>query len=319
MSKKHFASSLALFAVLAVLCLFINGCSGTNNDNTTSDGKTGTLYFVSTRDSSDGYSALIYSGELNFNEGTLDNVKSILGTDMFAYYNDLFVAPNGSTMFCSMSKGSLLYCNICRIDIPAGNLTALTSYDELNNIAPVFTSDHKIYYTSEVRETSQSQLRCMNTDGSDDTIIFTIPEGNVTSIGLSPDEKSLCLSVIDSNSNYDIYRYVISSGTYTNLTNTSTISEWSANYNPDGKIIYICKPYDNSDQTEIFSMDPNGDNPTQLTGGEKMFNGPLWQYSRWIAFQCENDIWLYDTQDQTISNLTGSQGTNYSHTLWVEE
>jgi Tol biopolymer transport system component len=157
----------------------------------------------------------------------------------------------------------------------------------------------------------------MNTDGSDNTAIFEIPEGSITSIGLSPDESSLCLSVIDADQNYDIFRYDINSGEYINLTNTPTISEWSANYAPDGSIIYISKPYYDNDQTDIFRMDENGQNITQVSGGEEAFNGPLWQYDKWIVFQSGNDVWLYDTKAGTVSNLTGSEGNNYSHTLYV--
>jgi Tol biopolymer transport system component len=318
MNKHRYLPFAGLLVVVLASFFCLGGCSGSNSDdNSNSDYKAGKLYFVSTRDSNDGYSASVYSADLDFEDGTISDLTNLLPSDLYGLYNDLFVSPNGQTMFCTMTQGSLIYSDIRKIDIATGDLETLTSSDQADNIAPVFTTGHEVYYASYIRDANISQIRKMNTDGSDNTAIFEIPEGSITSIGLSPDESSLCLSVIDADQNYDIFRYDINSGEYINLTNTPTISEWSANYAPDGSIIYISKPYYDNDQTDIFRMDENGQNITQVSGGEEAFNGPLWQYDKWIVFQSGNDVWLYDTKAGTVSNLTGSEGNNYSHTLYV--
>ena len=325
MKKNHglFLSVLIFSVVMTfILGTFITGCSGSDDGDDSvflpSPTPTGQpkLLFASSRNNPQGEDVDLFEADLDFTGGTLQNIRQISPQGYTALWNDPYMCKACNKVFAAMTQGSMLYYDIRSVDYSTGEMLTLTDSSERNNVYPVVTNDNKIAYISNVRESTGYEIRRMNSDGTDN-IALTSTDKTALELAKSLTENWLVLTLSDSNQNTDIYKYDMSSNVWTQLTNTADLNEYAPNVNSSGKIIFL-RNGDPAEQINIYEMDSDGSNIRQITDGEMAYNGPLWQYDRYIVFQSGNDIWFYDTATGKNVNLTKSEGTNYSHSVFVE-
>lgn len=326
MKKNHGLLTLVIaFIVVMILATasFITGCStGSDDDDsiflpsptpTTGQPK---LLFVSTRNNPQGNDVDVFEADLDFTGGTLQNIRQVSPQGYSALWNDPYMCKTCNKVFAAMTQGSMLYYDIRSVDYSTGEMTTLTDSSERNNVYPVVTNDNKIVYISNVRESTGYEIRKMNTDGTENTAIATTDK-TATDLAKSTTENWLVMTLSDSNQNTDLYKYDMSLNAWTQLTDTPDLHEYAPNVNSSGKIIFL-RDGDPGSQINIYEMDSDGSNLRKITDGEMDYNGPVWQYDRYIVFQSGDDIWFYDTSTGKNVNLTNSEGMNYSHSVFVE-
>lgn len=329
--NKH-SRSLFILAVIfliagTILAGMMAGCSGSDSGDggdvsptptssaTVTPTGTPMLVWVSTRGGQD-EGTNIYQAQIDFANGALLNTETMTESLSGAQYNDPYICPLHTKIFCAMTQGSLIWNDIWAVDVADGDVTNMTNSSETrDNTRPLITSQFLVYYSSQVRETGVQEIRVMGTDGSSEQLYYTIGEQSIDSMALSPDELTIALALRDSDGGTDIYTLNRSSKVLTQVTDTADIHEYSVNYNSSGKLIYLAEG-DVTDQFDIYQMDPDGTDIVKITNGEMAYNGPVWQYGRYYVFQSGNDIYFYDSSTQTNTNLTGSDGFNYSHYIY---
>jgi len=325
MKKKAGTTAIILITCImfaACVAVFICGCSSDDSGGsvfvspTPIPSITGTpkLLFVSTRNGQEDVG--VFVGDIDFNNGTLANIRKVTTQQWSGLYNDPFMNFAQNKVVCTMTQGSLIWNDIRVVDFNTGELATLTDSTERNNTRPVVDINGKIVYSSYVRDSRTQEIRRMDMDGSNNTLLTTL-ELIIDSMGI---DNCLCravLALVDQNQKNDIYIYSFDS-CLTRVTNTPNVNEFSVNYNPGGKILYMADGIVAS-QFDIYEINIDGTNNRRITNGEMAYNGPLWQYDQWIVFQSGEDVWLHDTSTAQNTNLTGSQGSNYSHSLFYTQ
>ena len=311
---------IALIFGMALVSCFVTGCSSSDDDESIfaspspSPSEQPKLLFVSTRNNNGATD--IFEGDLDFTNKALTNVKQVTVSLGAAMWNDPYMCFACNKLFGTMTQGSFLYNDIRSVDYSTGDMTTLTDSAERNNLYPVVTDDYKVVYISEIRDSNTYEIRQMNTDGSNNTLLTTV-NGYASSLAKGENGNSFLVTVSDSNQNTDIYKYDRSVNTWTRLTNTSDTHEYGARYTSSGKIIFIAE---GSVQgwSDVYRMDVDGSNVTRVTNSEMDYSGPVWQYDRYIIFQSGEDVWYYDTTTSENINLTNSNGSNYSQSVFVQ-
>lgn len=326
MRKNHRLPASVIFFIAFIMLItssFFAGCSGSNDGDdgfftpspTPTTGKP-RLLFVSTRNEPQSTATDMFEGDLDFTAGVLKNIRQVTPPLESALWNDPYMCKTCNRVFAAMTQGSMLYYNIRSVDYSTGEMITLTDSDERNNVYPVVTDGGKIAYISNVRESEGYEIRLMNTDGTDNKILTTTDK-TASELAKIPRENRLLVTLSDADRNTDIYIYDITKNLWTQLTNTPDIHEYAPNVNSAGKIIYL-RDGDVEGKINIYEMDIDGSNNRKITDNEMDYNGPVWQYDRYIVFQSGNDIWFYDTDTRKNVNLTNSEGMNYSHSVFTE-
>lgn len=172
------------------------------------------------------------------------------------------------------------------MDVDSGNLTRLTDFASGTPLGPVWSPDGEhIAFTVLFGSFDRGyhELFLMNADGSNPHQIADPLMSSAFGPVWSPDGQSLIFSFQYSRAGYShrgLYRLDIDSNQLTLLT-PPTLDSYAPVWSPDGQRLAIAVHSANPDApahpiSEIYLMDANGDNITQLTSHSAFSASPAW-------------------------------------------
>ena len=271
------------------------------------------LVWVSSRDATGGVDNSIYSAQPDFTSTTLANITRQTSLSWLGLYSNPTMVPEQNLIICAMTQGSMLYTDIRSVDLSTGLPVSLTSTETRNNTLPVVTPDRQIIYSSMIRDDYTWELRQMNLDGTNNTLLATFSRP-IESIGISPNGETLALVLVEPDNTTDLYTIDANGKNLTRVTDTPEKYESSVNYQYDGKLIFIAEGVVPG-QTDIYQIKADGTALIRLTNGEMEYEGPLWQYGRYIVFGSDCNLWVHDSLNADNSRLTVSEACDFQHHL----
>ena len=219
----------------------------------------------------------------------------------------------------------------------------------------VWSADGKtLAYIDADNETQRYWLSVTDGDGQNRRKLLDITDLAVESLALSPDGKTIVLSVdstrtqrietprggtvhieIIEEHDMDLFTVDVETGELSRLTDTPGIMEKWPSYSPDGKQICVVVRIDTETERNVprhvFIIDPDGNNLRYLAhhaDGEFVFNPDF----RWspdgskIAYALYNmsisdsehftDVFVIDVKERTLTNMTNSPYVIDSEPSW---
>jgi Tol biopolymer transport system component len=226
-------------------------------------------------------------------------------------------------------EGCLLFTSNRSDDIEIykiqGDLSApeqLTDSSGLD-IEPAWAPDgDKIAFASDREPDANLQIYTMNADGSNQQRLGPLQPGENIHPSWSPDGRQIVFqSKRDTNGNalddnYDIY-IMSSEGTDSNFLVVHSADDVEPSWSPDGRKIAFLS--DRSGQDEIYLMNPDGQEITQLTNLNILKSGLSWASdSQHIIFEGNGDIYSVNIATKEVTKPISFPDSNEATPLWTQ-
>jgi len=182
-----------------------------------------------------------------------------------------FPGANGKIFYTSDSSGFL---DIWSMDPSGANKTDLTKSETWDERSAVSPNGQTVAYSSHVNHNDVG-IYLMNADGSSGRTLIDDPEMIEWDPAFTPDGANLLFGGLPMGGNEDVYTVPAGGGTPVDLTNNAAIDRDPEACATNGRIVFASSRTGDND---IWVMDPNGSNQTDLTqvAGESQEIQPSW-------------------------------------------
>jgi Tol biopolymer transport system component len=247
-------------------------------------------------------------------------IVNLTNTADYYEYNPEW-SPDGTKIFFIRDEGTKYYLYVMNVDV--SNQTKITTQEV---IAPsywdVSPDGSKIAFTS--NDGTDNEIYVVNVDGTG-LVNFSNNDIYDNAPGWSPDGQWLAW-VVRQGSDYDLYKKSLDGSSYLFITEglTSSVTDTKLHWSPDGQRLAFTQ-YGNfwmSDNYELFIINNNGQNFTNISNNSKDDITPLWSPDGTkIAFVSKRDdnynIYLW-TGSSIVTQLTDSAAEDKQHS-WTPD
>lgn len=200
-------------------------------------------------------------------------------------------SPDGkSLVFCSDRK---LGINLFTINPATSNINQLTTGSNEKTSPKWSPSGEWIAYVG-FNDMQKANVYIIKPDGSSLTQLTKNKKGNDDGVSWSTDSTQLAYHS-RRNRTFNIYKYDLTTGSETQLTDLDTIDSFPS-WSKDGKKILFLSARDQGTYPEAFVMNADGSNPTNLSK-----RGKFEEYVSWSLK--DNYILLSSFRDERYSNI----------------
>ena len=202
-------------------------------------------------------------------------------------------SPNGKFLAFESNRGSTIYYQIYLFDNDKGSITRLTEPAECSNWAPTWSPDGKriVFYSN--CENDKRDIYLMNRDGSGRKKLTSSPYENRFPV-FSPSGNSIAFTSTRNSGDQIVLMNVDGS-------NERVITAGcSANFSPDGNWLWFSTTCEDSD---IKRIQIDGSNLSTI-GSMFGHNPSVSPNGQFVVFQADNDIWIMDVDGSNPTQLT---------------
>lgn len=217
------------------------------------------------------------------------------------FFNDVNEGMHDLTLSDIAANCSVSGNNPRTVDVVAGD-TAMTSFD-------VTCSDvirNQIVFNTD--RDGNNEIYVMNSDGSSQTPIISDAAEDIDP-AVSPDGSQIAFSS-DRDGNLEIYKVNADGSNLTQLTFTTTISNFGVAWSPDGSQIAFVR-FTGAQNFEIFTMNADGSGETNITNNAADDLDPDWSPDgSQIAFSSDRDadgdpeVFVMNSDGSGVTQLT---------------
>ena len=229
-------------------------------------------------------------------------------TQMLAQTDELWTAYDG---VCAPP----FIGNPCVIQDGVGNHITKLFFDGTKTIIPTdgdgtstdpgisFDSSKIVYVQEDVGTSLQDILHVVNFDGSDNSVVFTSPERDITIVRpvFSPDGNTIAFTYYDPIQTYRYIYTIPAAGGTTQLLSQLPEDPLHPTYSPDGKKLACVSPENGGGTYHLFIANADGSSPQQITSGGDAAMFPTFSPdSKYIAIASDNGISIIDLSNNQI-------------------
>jgi TolB protein len=202
-------------------------------------------------------------------------------------------SPDGKFLAFESNRGSTIYYQIYLFDNDQGRITKLTESGECSNWSPTWSPDGKRITFYSNCEDNKRDIYIMNRDGSGRKKLTSSSGENKFPV-FSPNGNSIAFTSTSNSGDQIVLMNVDGS-------EERIIADGcSANFSPDGNWLWFSTTCEDSD---IKRIQINGSNVSTI-GSMFGHNPSVSPNGQFVVFQADNDIWIMDVDGSNPTQLT---------------